>query len=74
MTLRTISGISNIDILVKLQNPEELDLFGCGLDSLPHDIGKLTHLKQLGLTGNNLTEQEITRVRRELPHCYVIFR
>lgn len=70
----TDGGIENIENLIALENLEELYLFGCNLEKLPKDIGRLKKLKHLGLTGNwQLTEDEVNRVKKALPHCEIAF-
>jgi hypothetical protein len=66
-------NITNADVLSGLQNLEKLYLFGCGLKKLPNDIGQLKNLKYLGLTGNPISNDEIARIKKELPYCEVIF-
>ncbi len=68
------SGITNIDNITTLTNLETLNLFGCGLTSLPKDIGNLEKLKQLGLTGNHLSDAELKRLQKIFPNCDIIYR
>lgn len=69
----TDSYMSDISNLTALKNLHQLLLFGCGLSKLPDDIGTLTHLKFLGLSGNNLDAAEIARIKKALPGCEVYF-
>ncbi len=69
----TDSNISDISNLTSLKNLNQLLLFGCRLSKLPADIGRLSNLKYLGLTGNDLDVQEIKRIRKALPDCEIIF-
>ena len=68
------TGITNIDNITSLTTLQTLNLFGCGLTSLPKNIGNLKRLKQLGLTGNNISEKELKRLQQELPNCDIIYR
>jgi Leucine-rich repeat (LRR) protein len=69
----TDNGISNIDCVTRLQNLEELSLFGCALTKLPKDIGNLKKLKYLGIKGNPIDAGELKRIRQSLPNCEIIF-
>lgn len=65
--------IKNIDNLTKLPNLESLSLFGNHLKKLPDNIADMKKLKYLGLKGNQLTKQEIARIRKALPDCEIIY-
>ncbi len=65
--------LKKIDNVTKIENLEELYLFGCGLSKMPENIGALYKLKVLGLTGNNLAAQEIERINKLLPGCRIIY-
>jgi Leucine-rich repeat (LRR) protein len=65
--------ISNIDNIVYLENLEELILFGCHIEKLPLEIGKLRKLKYLGLSGNNIDKNEIMRIKKAIPNCEIIY-
>lgn len=66
-------ALKNIESLMNLPKLEKLSLFGCGLERLPVTIIRLKSLRYLGLSGNNLPDFEIARVRKALPDCQVIF-
>jgi Leucine-rich repeat (LRR) protein len=67
------SGLSSIDPLAELEQLEELYLFGCHLTKLPQNMSRLTRLKKLGLTGNNITEEELSRIKSQLPNSQVVY-
>ena len=66
-------ALSDITPLTELTQLEELYLFGCHLTKFPGNLNKLTHLKKLGLTGNNIDKAEIERIKRQSPNCQVSF-
>lgn len=66
----TLTDIDNITLLTSL---EELSLYGCGLKQLPKGITALKNLKILGLTGNNLKIEDIQNLKKQLPHCSIIW-
>ncbi|MBS3913633.1 MAG: hypothetical protein KG003_03990 [Bacteroidetes bacterium] len=66
-------GLSNIDVLVQIPSMEILNLFGCSLTKLPDNIGNLADLKELGLTGNSLSDAEIARIKKALPNCTIYY-
>ncbi|MDJ1485839.1 hypothetical protein QNI16_35485 [Cytophagaceae bacterium YF14B1] len=66
-------ALSDINVITKLSNLENLYLFGCYLEELPPDIGKLKRLKELGLTGNQLSTEEIKRIKLALPTCHIVY-
>jgi Leucine-rich repeat (LRR) protein len=63
----------DIEYVTQLDNLKTLILFGCNLSKLPVKIGLLKNLKNLGLTGNNISEDELKRIKKELPNCKIIF-
>jgi Leucine-rich repeat (LRR) protein len=66
--------LSNIENIEKIERLEFLYLYGCGLTKLPNEIGRLKNLKQIGLVGNNLSKDEIERIKKALPNCIIIFK
>jgi hypothetical protein len=66
----TLSAGDNVE---KITSLEYLSLDGCNLVKLPNEIGNLKNLKQLGLVGNHIDQQEQIRIRRALPNCNVRF-
>ena len=43
------------------------------LTSLCESIGNLTNLEKLTLSYNHIEEREITRLKKQLPNCTIIF-
>lgn len=66
-------GLHRIDPLARLNQLEYLYLFGCNVKTFPGDLSAFGHLKELGLTGNPVEAAELTRIRKALPHCRVIY-
>ncbi len=73
LVLTDNSGLSDIGFLTKIQSLEFLYLYGCGLTKLPHNIGDLKNLKELGLVGNPLDKAEQERIKKALPSCMIKF-
>jgi len=67
------SALSDIEVVTNLTNLETLALFGCGFTKLPTDIEQLKKLKYLGLTGNNIDNVELDRIKKALPTCNIIY-
>jgi Leucine-rich repeat (LRR) protein len=67
------ASLSEISNVVEIPSLEELYLFGCGLTTLPHNIKKLSNLKYIGLTGNNIDTIELNRIKKELPNCEIVY-
>jgi Leucine-rich repeat (LRR) protein len=66
-------NLEQADMITALTNLETLYLFGCRIKKLPANIGVLKNLKHLGLTGNPVDAEELKRLKKELPHCEIIF-
>lgn len=66
-------NLEQVDFITSLPQLESLSLFGCRIKKLPANISVLKNLKQLGLTGNPIQPEEINRLKRELPHCKIVF-
>lgn len=56
-----------------LTNLKWLDLRHNQLTSLCESIGNLTNLEKLTLSYNHIEEREITRLKKQLPNCTIIF-
>lgn len=65
--------LAEIDPLASRTQLQELYLYGCYLEKLPANTGKLKNLQTLGLTGNNLSPLEQSRTRKALPNCAIFF-
>jgi Leucine-rich repeat (LRR) protein len=67
------ANLSDIDVIARMPSLEYLYLYGCRLQKLPPDLSGLKNLRRLGLTGNNLSDEELNRIRIALPGCEIIF-
>uniref|UniRef100_UPI004048FFFD leucine-rich repeat domain-containing protein n=1 Tax=Fulvivirga sp. TaxID=1931237 RepID=UPI004048FFFD len=60
----SIGGMTNLSVL---------EVIRCGLDSLPVELFELKDLKHLGISGNNLTMEQIEMIKTNLPNCKVMY-
>lgn len=67
------AGLQSYEVITQLTDLEVLNLYGCGLTTLPQNIANLSHLKELGIRGNQFDEKEIARIRKALPQCRIIY-
>ena len=51
----------------KLKNLEILDLSNNQITGLPYELGNLQNLKTLNLSGNDYSEQDLNRIKQDLP-------
>jgi Leucine-rich repeat (LRR) protein len=67
------AGLTDLNNISKCKGLQYLYLYGCGLSKLPDNIGEITNLKDLGLAGNNFSNEEQARIKKALPNCKVRF-
>jgi hypothetical protein len=66
--------LSDITPLASIAGLQELYVYGCRISRLPADLSNWKNLRELGLTGNPLPNEEVERIKKALPACRVVFR
>ena len=67
-----LSNNKDIDISnIKIVNLEILNINGCDLKQIPPNIFNLKKLKVLGLEENNISEDEINRLKEAISDCQI---
>lgn len=65
--------LTDVTVVSRLTSLHTLHLYGCSINKLPNDIGRLQHLRELGLTGNPIPAAELNRIQKALPACRIVF-
>lgn len=60
--------------LGQLTNLEWLDASNNELTGLPYELGNLKKLREFNLSGNNYSEQDLSRIRKDLPQTNFILK